>query len=293
MSLIIILLIVCIFILIGYIWSLHSNLRKIYRDIQRKKIQDSNTQLMNPSQHRSLDCLIEQYNDLFKQRKGIRLQFQWERKVLEQTLHNVSHDIRTPLTVSSGIVKQLLKKQPEEESLLKVQEALKNISVRLEELLEFQNLLEQNVKAEWGQVDLSNLLTEQLFTFYDLLAREQFEVDLEIEEGIVFSSDSDLLNRILQNILGNVLKHGEKKLEVKLKRETEWIELRVVNQSKQTIRHIEKLTQRFYTEDMSVSEKSSGLGLYITQELVEMTGGYLILDYERDDFISVIQWPNL
>ncbi|MBG9986148.1 HAMP domain-containing histidine kinase [Facklamia sp. DSM 111018] len=293
MRLIILLLVLCVFILMGYIWSLHSSLQRIYRDIQRKKIQDSNTQLMNPSQHRSLDCLIDEYNDLFQQRKGIRLQFQRERKILEQTLHNVSHDIRTPLTVSSGIVKQLLKKEPDQESLLKVQEALQNISIRLEELLEFQNLLEHNVKAEWEQVDLSHLLTEQLFTFYDLLTREHFEVEIDIEERIVFTSDSDLINRILQNVIGNVLKHGEKRLEVKLKREAEWIELRVINQSKQTIKHIEKLTQRFYTEDMSVSEKSSGLGLYITQELVEMTGGYLFLEYVKDCFIVVIQWPNL
>ena len=56
----------------------------------------------------------------------------------------------------------------------------------------------------------------------------------------------------------------------------------------QPILHLDKLTNRFYSENLSSSEESSGLGLYITQQLVEILGGDLTMRAEDDWFELVV-----
>ena len=51
------------------------------------------------------------------------------------------------------------------------------------------------------------------------------------------------------------------------------VELRNIVQ--QPIQHLDQLASRFYSENLSDTEESSGLGLYIIQNFVEILGGRL------------------
>lgn len=292
MKVLLIILFLIIFALLIYIFSIQYALWRLKKNIEQKKRTNSNVRLMNPSSFKILENLVDEYNYLFDQIKENQLDYQRNRFILEQTLHNISHDIRTPLTVASGYVQILKKEQSVQPQLLKIEIALKTISKRLEELLLYQNLLEQNIRVEWEKVDISNLLKEQLLSMYDVFTERKFQVKLEIEETVLLELDPDIMQRILTNILGNVLKHGEKLLEIQLTRQPKLIQLRIRNASNQEIQNLEQLTNRFYLEDLSTSEKSSGLGLYIAKELVELTGGILKLTYQNNLFEVLIQWPS-
>ena len=81
-----------------------------------------------------------------------------------------------------------------------------------------------------------------------------------------------MLDRILQNLLGNVLKHGKEEALLSLRKEKEQLVLEIANLVKQPIKRIENLSNRFYSENLSDTEESSGLGLYITEELCHLLG---------------------
>ena len=90
-------------------------------------------------------------------------------------------------------------------------------------------------------------------------------------------TDEDLLDRILQNLLGNVLKHGKEEARLSLRKEKEQLVLEIANLVKQPIKRIENLSNRFYSENLSDTEESSGLGLYITEELCHLLGAEMKL----------------
>ena len=77
-----------------------------------------------------------------------------------------------------------------------------------------------------------------------------------------------MLDRILQNLLGNVLKHSKEEARLSLRKEKEQLVLEIANLVKQPIKKIENLSNRFYSENLSDTEESSGLGLYITENYV-------------------------
>ena len=74
--------------------------------------------------------------------------------------------------------------------------------------------------------------------------------------------------------------HGKETAQISLTRTDRSILLSVKNVVRQPIQYLEKLTNRFYSENLSNAEESSGLGLYITQQLVEILQGQLEMKAE-------------
>ncbi|RSI81140.1 sensory histidine kinase CreC [Streptococcus mitis] len=80
-----------------------------------------------------------------------------------------------------------------------------------------------------------------------------------------------------RNLLGNVLKHGKEQARLSLKKAENRLVLEIDNLVKKPIKNIDNLSNRFYSENMSDTEESSGLGLYITEELVHLLGAEMKL----------------
>ncbi|MEO1769769.1 sensor histidine kinase [Candidatus Enterococcus ferrettii] len=281
---------VAVFLAYRYI-ALRLSLRNLANEIEAKRISQTNVVLMNPKHQMSLDPLIHEVNQVFNELQASRVLNQQEKKTLDLAIHNITHDIRTPLTIASGFTQNLIRELPEEqERLSKIQENLTTVSQRVEVLLDYQDLLEANVQPKFQQLDLSQALTENLLNYYSSLTEQNFEAEVAIQEGCLIENDPEILQRIFQNIFSNILKHGEKQLTVKLSSNDKRAYVTICNQSQQAIQNLEKLTSRFYSENMSETEKSSGLGLYITKELVELTQGFLTMKAQDKEFCLEITW---
>ncbi|MDR0300006.1 MAG: HAMP domain-containing histidine kinase [Streptococcaceae bacterium] len=260
-------------------------------NIQSKAISHSNRLLTDPTQGSSLSALIAEINHLFDEIQETQLTASQEKARFEQALHNITHDIRTPLTIASGYTQTLLSADNfEKADLEKIKLNLDQVSERLQILLDYQNLLEDTEKVNLERIDLGLGLKENLLNYFDALSEARFELDFEIEERLFVTLDSQFFNRIVQNALGNVLKHGKGRLSIQLARHKDRVQLSFKNQSQQPIHNLEKLTHRFYTENLSHIENSSGLGLYIIEELVKRTDGNLSLAYEEPNFTLSLGW---
>lgn len=254
--------------------------------MQKKRQSETNLILTNPIEDKHLAKLIHEINQVFDELQEVKIISNQEKKTLDLAIHNITHDIRTPLTIASGYTQQLLKKSAPEDlpALQKIKENLTVVSERLETLLEYQNLMEANIQPDYEELDFSQYLTEQLLSYYDALNSMDIQVDIAIAPDIFISNDPEILQRILQNLFGNVIKHGKDSLSVELTTEDKYASLILKNVSQQPINSIDRLTTRFYSENMSETEKSSGLGLYVVKELVELTQGYLEMEYQEPWF---------
>ncbi|WP_291293172.1 HAMP domain-containing sensor histidine kinase [Enterococcus sp.] len=269
-------------------------LKHLLQSVQEKRETNTNKSLTTKTYSRSFDRIIQEFNRLFLELQALQITSQQEKATLDLAIHNITHDIRTPLTIANGYLYQLKKtKLSEEEAQIiqKIDRNLKTVADRLEVLLEYQNLLENNVKPELVPLDFSQFFKRQLVTYYDSLTKQKFSVKLDITEDLWIENDPELLVRILQNIFSNVLKHGRNTLTIRLQQKGKFAQLSVMNESKQPIRDLERLTTRFYSENLAEIEDSSGLGLFIVQELMTLSHGYLELASEGRKFELTISWP--
>ena len=217
--------------------------------------------------------LHNQIENLFQEVEQNQLIMKREKRTLDMAISNIAHDIRTPLTIASGYTQQLIKHPDNSsETLNKIAHHQDLVSKRLEALLEYRHLMEGAVKPKLEELDLSTFITKKTLAYYDVFQSSQIVLDFNVEPGLKTTTDEDLLDRIIQNLLGNVLKHGKEKARLSLKKEENRLVLEIDNLVKKPIKNIDNLSNRFYSENLSDTEESSGLGLYITEELVHLLG---------------------
>ena len=222
--------------------------------------------------------LHNQIENLFQEVEQNQLIMKHEKRTLDMAISNIAHDIRTPLTIASGYTQQLIKNpEPNPETLNKIAHHLYLVSKRLEALLEYRHLMEGAVKPKLEELDLSTFITKKTLAYYDVFQSSQIVLDFNVEPGLKTTTDEDLLDRILQNLLGNVLKHGKEQARLSLKKGEKGLVLEIYNLVKKPIKNIDNLSNRFYSENLSDTEESSGLGLYITEELVHLLGAEMKL----------------
>ena len=267
----------------------HLAVRNLAAQIREKRKTSSEIRLAPQNHSQTIVELANEVEKLFQEVEQTRFIARQEKKTLDMAISNIAHDIRTPLTIASGYTQQLIKGKEENEQLLKIATNLSVVSNRLEALMEYRRLMEGAVRPQFRQIDISKLIAKQMLPFYDAFQKQGIELQVNLQEGLVIKSDPEILERIVQNMLSNVLKHGKETAQLSLIRKDAAILLSVKNIVRQPIQHLEKLTNRFYSENLSNMEESSGLGLYITQQLVDILGGDLTMKTEGEWFGLLIR----
>ena len=251
----------------------HIAIRDLSRQIEEKIRSGSMKRIGINFFSKTILRLHNQIENLFQEVEQNQLVMKREKRTLDMAISNIAHDIRTPLTIASGYTQQLIKNpEPNPETLNKIAYHQDLVSKRLEALLEYRHLMEGAVKPKLEELDLSTFITKKTLAYYDVFQSSQIVLDFNVEPGLKTTTDEDLLDRIIQNLLGNVLKHGKEKARLSLKKEENRLVLEIDNLVKKPIKNIDNLSNRFYSENMSDTEESSGLGLYITEELVHLLG---------------------
>ena len=267
----------------------HIAIRDLSRQIEEKIRSGSMKRIGVNFFSKTILRLHNQIENLFQEVEQNQLIMKREKRTLDMAISNIAHDIRTPLTIASGYTQQLIKHPDNSsETLNKIAHHQDLVSKRLEALLEYRHLMEGAIKPKLEELDLSTFITKKTLAYYDVFQSSQIILDFNVEPGLKTTTDEDLLDRIIQNLLGNVLKHGKEKARLSLKKEENRLVLEIDNLVKKPIKNIDNLSNRFYSENLSDTEESSGLGLYITEELCHLLGADMKLSTDGEWFSAFI-----
>lgn len=211
-------------------------------------------------------------NNLFLEEKG---------QLLRQSMTNMSHDLRTPLTSILGYLKLATQPDIAEDEQRRYLEVVKNKSLNLQQLIE-QFFLLSRVESEIVQVkqqptELTAILQEVIAGYYEDFIQQDIQPVIEMPENAVWClGDEDALRRVFNNLLQNMIKHEGKSAEIKLAYDMnkKWILVYFTNNvTNLNQAEAERFFERFYTADRMRSGQNTGLGLSIVKELVEKMGG--------------------
>lgn len=189
-----------------------------------------------------------------------------------------SHDLRTPIAVISGIgatVRQQWHRLTEEERLdlvSRVERQAQHLARLVEDLLTVSKIESGFVELRTEQLDVSSLVSEVL-TEFDERARE---INIEIPEGTVMTTDPDLCKRILRNYLTNAFNYGAAPITLEVRSTKDWIELLVCDSGPGVpAEFVPRLFEKFARADKKTSKatQGTGLGLSIVRGLARAMGG--------------------
>jgi signal transduction histidine kinase len=272
---------------LGYLIFFFYDLHSIVRQLAYITDHETNAELTSTSKNKLLRNLLNKNNLLIKKNKLFYQEQRQKEKQVKKILTNLTHDLKTPLTVSTGYTQLLLRETAREdhkEIIKKIDRSLLDISHYLSYLMEYNLIQEKEISLSLEVLNVSEILQENLFTYYEEFEKRHIHIELDIQEQLVLPVDGAVLQRLFQNILGNILKHGHRYAQITLKSVDDTIEITFLNGLLTPIEDVQLFFDRFFTEDLSRSNKSTGLGLSIIKELAELMQGEVILQAENEEF---------
>ena len=197
-----------------------------------------------------------------------------------QFVEDMSHELKTPLTIMKGEFEVALKKArsaEEYESILKSSlEEVNKISSVVENLLIIARLESSQITPEITGVDLAVLVRNIINDMNVLADQKQIALTFSAPRSLQVRGDTNQLKRLFVNLLDNAIKYtpGGGKISVYMDSDEKQASIRVVdNGNGIPPEELEHIFDRFYRVDKSRSSVGFGLGLSIVKSIAEMHKG--------------------
>ncbi len=192
-------------------------------------------------------------------------------------LANVSHDLRTPLTMIKGyaeMVKEISWSDEEnrEKDLNIIMREADRLTALVNEILEFSAMQADSSVKEYEKIDLSCAVKEVIEQFAPFCEQNGYVIETEITDGITVRADESRIKRVIYNFIDNAVNHTDesKKIKASLTAKDGSARFSVTDYVKGIAdEDIPYIWDRYYT---SRSRKNkavvSGLGLSIAKEIL-------------------------
>ena len=284
---IIILLIICL-VLIAKIYFMKKSVREIEISLKNILKTSTNNLLTISSSDKEIKKLTSVLNIELKELRKQRLQYETGNQELKSSITNISHDIRTPLTAISGyidLIKENKDSSKNEEYLKIVENKTNDLILLTEQLFDFSKTMDIGTKIKKEKCLINEILEETLANYYIIFKENNIEPQLEITEKKIYRIvDRNTIVRVFENILSNVTKYSNGDFKVILNDEGN-----ITFSNKATsldATTVEKIFNRYYTVENA--KKSTGIGLSIAKQLVELNGGTINAQYNKSRLIIEI-----
>ena len=200
---------------------------------------------------------------------------------------NVSHEIKTPISIINNYVKLLSNdsviKEEKDKYLANIKYACSKLSNLISNILKLNKLDNQRLKVDLKKFNLSESIINQIVQFEELIEQKEIELICDIEEDLYIISEESYLEIIWNNLISNAIKFTEPKgtIKISLKKVENKYQIMIsdtgIGMDKETGAHI---FDKFYQGDTSRSKEGNGLGLALVKRVIDLLGGSISVESE-------------
>ena len=303
------------FIIVLSLCCLFSLRRWILLRISIKEITNELRKTRNPGYDRllrvdlsdkNLNELAKEINDNLSFQKKIKLETERRSKILEQSVSDTCHDLRTPLTVIKGNL-QLLENEVSSTEGKKYLQISNNkadaLKVMVDEFFELSVIESDSKPVELEKIDVTAFLTDFIIENESIIRKKKINPEISFpDKAVNIRASGELLSRVFSNLISNIMKYAVDGFILKVypdpvtyKNEQPYMlasdgecnmyHIRLGNRVKDPeLIDIQHIFERSYRADKARTDGSAGLGLYIAKLLCEKQKADVKATLE-DDFI--------
>lgn len=259
-------------------------IQNIADELERILDEDTDEKVMLFTEDKEIRHLLEQINRTLEDRQNANAGYRRSELNTKRMLSNISHDLKTPLTVIIGYLEMLLMQENLEKDMIKkVSHKANELKEQIDRFFTLAKLEAGDTVLTMSKINLNEFCRETIVDFYNILTEKEFEVNINIPDPPVFIyADREALGRILNNLISNAVRYGDAGhyLGLTLRREDNFVFVDVIDHGKGiAYSEIPHVFDRLYTlEDSRNREiQGNGLGLTIAKSLAEKINGTLTL----------------
>ena len=253
------------------------------REIQQDLTQNQMLHLPVPSP--ALGRLLNSFNKVLEEIREERISYEQREKEFQKQIENISHDLRTPLTVILGYLR-ILKKYPQAglakdselaDTLRILEQKAERMNTLVNQFYDYSRLCAGDFKMEMEKTDLSRVLRESLMENFRILEEAHLKVEADIpSHPLWIMGNQSALERIFLNMFQNGGRYAETVFQIAVKEEKQEVSISFTNDTKKlSPEDLPRLFERFYIQDSARSQGGTGLGLTVARSLAEEMGGTL------------------
>ncbi|WP_449621180.1 sensor histidine kinase [Robertmurraya sp. Marseille-Q9965] len=283
------------------------NVNKELNEIQGKltNIIENGTseKLLYQTANHTIQRFLIQINRLFDYNQKVMADYARTKISLKKMLSNMSHDLKTPLTVILGYVENLqldenMTEKERNETIYRLHQKMLSVITLLNQFFDLAKIDSDDYSIPLSRIEINEVCRKNVLEFYDLLQSKGIEVAISIpEQPYYILGNEEALNRILNNLISNSIRYGSTGgiLGVTLRVEGENIAIDIWDKGKGIVESEQELVfERLYTLDDARNPEfqGSGLGLSISKRLTEAMKGSIHLrskPFEKTVFTCVFK----
>ena len=234
-----------------------------------------------PTDNDSIKKLSASLNTLLQDFYTKKSELEQSKQAMAQVLTNISHDIRTPLTVLKGNSEMLFNitntsSMPENVHAIatKIDRKADDLISTINDYFTMSKITSGDLPIKVKKENISRLCQDTILDYYDMLEQKQFEVNIQIPDTPIFAyTDNQALQRILKNLIDNAIRYGG---------DGKYISLRLTTSNGKSIIEIEdhgngispQQQKQIFARNYTTARKTSGsgLGLAISKRLAAQIG---------------------
>lgn len=265
--------------------GIQAKLKSIHKKLKEIMDNDSDERIMVFTENPELMELAAQINRLLENHLKVKADFCRSELASKRMLSNISHDIKTPMTVVLGYLEIMkVKSSVTFEMLEKTEQKAQSVMELINQFFTLAKIEAGDINMELSRVDICEICRESILDFYEILSKTEFQVEVELPKQEVYvQGNREALQRILMNLISNVVRYGTEGnyLGLFLRTDEKMVFVDIVDKGKGIEKSFaENVFDRLFTMEDSRSRKiqGNGLGLTIAKNLAQQLGGEILLE---------------
>ena len=281
------LLLIVVYQQLGQQAGMRRSLREISGKLQEIMETGSDERIYVFTEEKELQELAAQLNGLLERHLNVKADYRRSEIASKKMLSNISHDIKTPMTVILGYLEILrLKSGTPDEMILKAECKAKEVMELIKEFFTLAKLESGDMAPELSPIDVCEQCRKSILDYYELLTGREFQVEVDLpKEPVLVQGNQESISRILNNLISNAIRYGSdgRYLGLALRAEEKAAYVDVTDRGKGIeASFADSVFERLFTMEDSRNREiqGNGLGLTIARDLARQMGGEITLKSE-------------
>ena len=259
-------------------------LQPVHQKLKEIIDNDSEERIHIFTNNKELIKLSAQINRLLDTHQKVKADYRRSLLASKKMLSNISHDIKTPMTVLLGYLEIMQLQGVTDELLQKTQQKAEIVMELINQFFSLAKIESGDQKIELSKVNICESCRSGILDFYEVLTNQSFQVEVQVPETPIYVwGNAEAIERILSNLFSNAVRYGAdgSYMGLFLRTDERHVLVEVVDKGKGIEKAFaDRVFDRLFTMDDSRNRnvQGNGLGLTIAKNLALKMEGDLTLD---------------